>query len=123
VEEKDPEAEEAYRDSMVTFEAFEEVSSLFVTFTLMSCNLSWSFQKIAHPDITQTCLAYLSRFREFDSVDRMKRVVGLLHRQAVRVKAEGLFFKVYNYGMNSLLGLLTLNSLHRSPRWNYSTDF
>lgn len=24
----------------------------------------------------------------------MKRVVGLMHRQAVKVKAEGLFFKV-----------------------------
>ncbi|KDQ07544.1 hypothetical protein BOTBODRAFT_192367 [Botryobasidium botryosum FD-172 SS1] len=76
-EEEDVASEEenvVYRESMFTFESFEA--------------------KFAHEDITHTCLIYLSRYREFDSSDQMKRVVGLLHRQAVKAKAEGLFFKV-----------------------------
>jgi replication fork protection complex subunit Tof1/Swi1 len=45
--------------------------------------------------VTATLLAYLSKFQEFDSSEKMKWVVGLMHRQAVRAKAEGLFFKVH----------------------------
>lgn len=41
-----------------------------------------------------TLLNSLERFADFDSPEKMKRVVGLLHRLAVKVKAEGLFFKV-----------------------------
>ena len=51
-------------------------------------------QKFANSDITQSLLTYLGRYREFRSPDEMKRVVSLLHRQAVRAKAEGLFFQV-----------------------------
>jgi hypothetical protein len=51
-------------------------------------------QKFANSDITQSLLTYLGRYREFTSPDEMKRVVSLLHRQAVRAKAEGLFFQV-----------------------------
>lgn len=36
----------------------------------------------------------MSRYREFTSADNMRRVVNLLHRQAVKAKAEGLFFEV-----------------------------
>ncbi|KAJ8086932.1 Topoisomerase 1-associated factor 1 [Marasmius tenuissimus] len=50
--------------------------------------------KLAQTDITHTLLAYLSRYKEFPSSENMKRVVSLMHRQAVRAKAEGLFFKV-----------------------------
>ena len=39
-------------------------------------------------------MTYLGRYKEFSSADEMKRVVSLLHRQAVRAKAEGLFFQV-----------------------------
>ncbi|KAG5637662.1 hypothetical protein H0H81_003683 [Sphagnurus paluster] len=35
-----------------------------------------------------------ARYKEFSSSENMRRVVSLMHRQAVRVKAEGLFFKV-----------------------------
>ncbi|GJJ14718.1 hypothetical protein Clacol_008985 [Clathrus columnatus] len=49
--------------------------------------------KFASDDITRTLLAYLSRFKEL-SEDKMKRVVSLIHRQAIKAKAEGLFFKV-----------------------------
>lgn len=37
---------------------------------------------------------YLARWKEFSSPENMKWVVNLLHRQAVKAKAEGLFFKV-----------------------------
>ncbi|KAG8920724.1 Topoisomerase 1-associated factor 1 [Tulasnella sp. 418] len=66
--------EHEYRESMTTFEVYEA--------------------RFANPDVTNTCLFYLSRYKEYDSPERMKRVVGLLHRQAVKVKAEGLFFQV-----------------------------
>ncbi|KAF8578836.1 timeless-domain-containing protein [Ramaria rubella] len=49
--------------------------------------------KFANEDIARTLLVYLSRFKEL-SEDNIKRVVSLLHRQAVKAKAEGLFFKV-----------------------------
>jgi replication fork protection complex subunit Tof1/Swi1 len=51
-------------------------------------------QKFAHSEITRTLLTYLARYKEFSSPESMKRVVSLLHRQAVRAKAEGLFFNV-----------------------------
>ncbi|KAI0942849.1 hypothetical protein AcV7_002147 [Taiwanofungus camphoratus] len=66
--------EEIVHETMFTFEMFE--------------------MKFAHSDITQTLLIYLSRYKEFDTVEKMKRVVNLMHRQAVRAKAEGLFFNV-----------------------------
>ncbi|KAF5391610.1 hypothetical protein D9757_002428 [Collybiopsis confluens] len=68
------EEDEAIHETMFTFETFE--------------------MKFAQADIAQTLLVYLSRYKEFSSSDQMRRVVGLLHRQAVKAKAEGLFFKV-----------------------------
>ncbi|KAI4520868.1 timeless-domain-containing protein [Schizophyllum commune Loenen D] len=62
------------QEAIFTFEAFE--------------------MRFAHAEITHTLLTYLSRYKEFTSSEQMKRVTNLLHRQAVRVKAEGLFFKV-----------------------------
>ncbi|KAH9931521.1 timeless protein-domain-containing protein [Fomitopsis serialis] len=50
--------------------------------------------KFAHSDITQTLLSCVSRYKEFTSADKMKRVVSLMHRQAVKAKAEGLYFNV-----------------------------
>ncbi|KAI6124102.1 timeless protein-domain-containing protein [Pisolithus croceorrhizus] len=66
--------EEVIHETMFTFEAFE--------------------MKFAHSDVTRTLLAYLSRYKEFDSPELMTRVVNLVHRQAVKVKAEGLYFNV-----------------------------
>lgn len=42
----------------------------------------------------KTLMSYLSRFREFEDPEQMKRVVGLMHRQVVKTQAEGLYFKV-----------------------------
>ncbi|KIJ16511.1 hypothetical protein PAXINDRAFT_98952 [Paxillus involutus ATCC 200175] len=68
------EEEEVVHETMFTFEAFE--------------------MKFAHSEITRTLLAYLSRYTEFDSPELMKRAVSLIHRQAVKAKAEGLYFNV-----------------------------
>ncbi|KAL1742157.1 timeless protein-domain-containing protein [Schizophyllum fasciatum] len=62
------------QEAIFTFEAFE--------------------MRFAHSEVTHTLLTYLSRYKEFTSSEQMKRVVSLLHRQAVRAKAEGLFFNV-----------------------------
>ncbi|KAG8903574.1 Topoisomerase 1-associated factor 1 [Tulasnella sp. 403] len=67
-------AEEEFKDSMVTFDAYEF--------------------KFANPDVNATLLQYLGRYAEFDTAEKMKRVVNLLHRQAIKVKADALFFKV-----------------------------
>ncbi|KAG8711383.1 Topoisomerase 1-associated factor 1, partial [Ceratobasidium sp. 394] len=50
--------------------------------------------KFAQEDIAHACLVYLARWREFTSAEQMRRIVSLLHRQAVKAKAEGFFFKV-----------------------------
>ncbi|KAI0251523.1 timeless protein-domain-containing protein [Lactifluus subvellereus] len=65
-------------------DVIEETMFTFETFEL----------KFANADITQSLLTYLGRYKEFTSPEEMKRVVSLLHRQAVRAKAEGLFFQV-----------------------------
>src|SRR5258708_3400269 len=66
-------------------------------------------QRFAQEDITRACLAYLGRWREFDSPDKMKRIVSLLHRQAVKAKAEGLFFKVRAVAMGLDWQVISLN--------------
>ncbi|KAH8112797.1 timeless-domain-containing protein [Phellopilus nigrolimitatus] len=66
--------EHAVREIIFTFETFE--------------------LKFAHEEIAHTLLTYLGRYDEFTSSEQMKRVVNLMHRQAVKAKAEGLFFKV-----------------------------
>ncbi|KAK0224118.1 timeless protein-domain-containing protein [Armillaria fumosa] len=74
VEDEEVEEEQVIHETMFTFEAFE--------------------MKFAHTDINHTLLTYLARYKDFSSPEHMKRAVNLLHRQAVRAKAEGLFFKV-----------------------------
>ncbi|EJD01845.1 timeless-domain-containing protein [Fomitiporia mediterranea MF3/22] len=72
--EPDSDEEHAVQEIIFTFETFE--------------------LKFAHEEITHTLMTYLGRYEEFTSSEQMKRVVNLLHRQAVKAKAEGLFFKV-----------------------------
>ncbi|OBZ77008.1 Topoisomerase 1-associated factor 1 [Grifola frondosa] len=74
VEEEEDDHEEVIHETMFTFDMFES--------------------RFAHPDITHTLLTYLARYKEFNSHENMKRVVSLIHRQAVRAEAEGLFFNV-----------------------------
>ncbi|KAH8827121.1 hypothetical protein DL96DRAFT_1605604 [Flagelloscypha sp. PMI_526] len=75
-----PDEEEIITEALFSFEAFQ--------------------MRFAHADITKTLLAYLSRYKDFSSSssssssERIRRVVSLMHRQAVKSKAEGLFFNV-----------------------------
>jgi replication fork protection complex subunit Tof1/Swi1 len=39
-------------------------------------------------------MAYLSRYRELEEPEQVKRVVGLMHRQVIKTQAEGLYYKV-----------------------------
>lgn len=41
-----------------------------------------------------TCLSFLEHWEEFDSPDQMKRCVNIMHRIAVKLKTEGMFFRV-----------------------------
>ncbi|KZT08354.1 timeless-domain-containing protein [Laetiporus sulphureus 93-53] len=68
------EEEETIHETMFTLDMFES--------------------KFAHTEVTCTLLAYLARYKESSSAEKMKRVVSLMHRQAVKAKAEGLFFNV-----------------------------
>ncbi|EPQ50778.1 timeless-domain-containing protein [Gloeophyllum trabeum ATCC 11539] len=65
--------EDLVRETTLTMEAFE--------------------LRFAHSEINHTLLAYLSRYKEYSSAEEMRRIVKLLHRQAVKAKAEGLFFQ------------------------------
>ncbi|KAJ3565991.1 hypothetical protein NP233_g7283 [Leucocoprinus birnbaumii] len=77
-DEEEEEVVESYEDTiqetLFTFDSFE--------------------MKFANAEINHTLLTYLARYKEFSSPDDMRRAVSLLHRQAVKAKAEGLFFNV-----------------------------
>ncbi|KAI0827274.1 timeless protein-domain-containing protein [Trametes gibbosa] len=66
--------EEVINETMFTFSQFE--------------------QRFVHSEVTRTLLVYLARYKEFTALEQMKRVVGIMHRQVVRQKAEGLYFMV-----------------------------
>ncbi|KAI0657606.1 timeless-domain-containing protein [Cubamyces menziesii] len=73
-EEPQQEEEEVIDETMFTFDQYEH--------------------RFVHSEITHTLLVYLARYKEFTTPEQMKRVVGLMHRQAVKQKAEGLYFMV-----------------------------
>lgn len=50
-------------------------------------------KKFANEGVCNTLLAYLQRYRELDN-DKLRRVVGMIHRQVVKAQAEGLYFQV-----------------------------
>ncbi|TXT09069.1 hypothetical protein VHUM_02543 [Vanrija humicola] len=64
----------SYREHAFTFASFE--------------------QRFASEAVAKTLLAYLARYSDFDDIEKVKRVVGLMHRQVVKAQAEGLYFKV-----------------------------
>ncbi|KAM0754978.1 timeless-domain-containing protein [Meredithblackwellia eburnea MCA 4105] len=49
--------------------------------------------KFADEATLQTCMLYLEGYQSFTDIEQMKRIVGLMHRQAIKAKSEGLFFK------------------------------
>ncbi|KAI0265300.1 timeless protein-domain-containing protein [Gloeopeniophorella convolvens] len=79
-----PDMEEEEVPTQEDNDVIEETMFTFESFEL----------KFANSDITHSLLTYLARYKDFSSPEEMKRVVSLLHRQAVRAKAEGLLFQV-----------------------------
>ena len=61
---------------------------------LSMCQADYEKQRFANEATVNTLLAYLERFQSFEEADQIKRVVSLMHRQIVKVQAEGLYFKV-----------------------------
>ena len=61
---------------------------------MLESDLRLTCKRFAQSNVVKTLLAYLARYREFDDPAQLKRVVGLMHRQIVKVKAEGLYFQV-----------------------------
>jgi len=39
-------------------------------------------------------MVHLESYKTYRSPEQMKRIVALMHRQAVKAKSEGLFYKV-----------------------------
>ncbi|GAA6000092.1 Tof1p [Rhodotorula paludigena] len=50
-------------------------------------------QRFADESVLATCMIYLESYKTFRSPEQMKRIVALMHRQAVKAKSEGLFYK------------------------------
>ncbi|GAA6007730.1 hypothetical protein JCM11491_003944 [Sporobolomyces phaffii] len=50
-------------------------------------------QRFADEAVLATCMTYLESYKDFKSPEQMKRIVALMHRQAVKAKSEGLFYK------------------------------
>jgi len=120
-EEEANEPEQVIHEALFSFEAFETVSEFGWQRLPTWPNLTVE-QKFAHPDITHTLLTCLARYKDFESAESMRRVVSLLHRQAVKAKAEGLFFKVRSKFDSPYAGL-TFLFLRRSQLWNCSSPF
>lgn len=76
-------------ETKFTFETFEAVSLSMFFSTLANRE-----KKFANSEVTHSLLLYLSSYKNFSSSECMKRVVSLMYRQAIRAKAEGLFFNV-----------------------------
>ncbi|SGZ16990.1 BQ5605_C020g09086 [Microbotryum silenes-dioicae] len=49
--------------------------------------------KFADEGVLQTCMTYLESYKSFKTPKQLKRIVSLMHRQAVKSKSEGLFYK------------------------------
>ncbi|SCZ93205.1 BZ3500_MvSof-1268-A1-R1_Chr6-2g08528 [Microbotryum saponariae] len=49
--------------------------------------------KFADEGVLQTCMTYLESYKFFKTPEQLKRIVSLMHRQAVKSKSEGLFYK------------------------------
>ncbi|GAA5831127.1 hypothetical protein JCM3766R1_006246 [Sporobolomyces carnicolor] len=50
-------------------------------------------QRFADEAVLATCMIYLESYKTFKSPEQMKRIVALMHRQAIKAKSEGLFYK------------------------------
>lgn len=74
------------------FSSFEQVSD-FMSKVVQAAYAERPQQKFATEGVLGTLMAYLGRYKSFTFEYQIKHVVKLLHRQAVKAKAVGLFFK------------------------------
>ena len=83
----------AFKEHTFKFEMFEQVRSA-PSFPLpLYRRADFCSQRFADEHVVKACLIYLERYRELTQ-EQMKMLVGLMHRQAVKAKAEGLYFQV-----------------------------
>lgn len=82
----------SYAEHQFTFEAFEQVCR-DVTIVILNPQLT-RYQRFAQEGVVHTLLTYLARFHDFDDPEQLRRVVSLMHRQVVKIQAEGLYYKV-----------------------------
>ncbi|GAA5823835.1 hypothetical protein JCM5353_006373 [Sporobolomyces roseus] len=71
----------------------EEIARGTVSFGEHSFQFEKFEQRFADEAVLATCMIYLESYKTFRSPDQMKRIVALMHRQAVKAKSEGLFYK------------------------------
>ena len=82
----------SYGEHAFEFEKFEEVSAPLFHHPMNANHVTR--KKFADESTLQTCMLYLEGYRDFSHPEQMKRIVSLMHRQAIKAKSEGLFFKV-----------------------------
>ncbi|WVW79467.1 hypothetical protein I302_101436 [Kwoniella bestiolae CBS 10118] len=75
-------------------------------------------RRFASEPVTNTLLSFLSRYRDFDDPEQMKRVVGLMHRQVIKAQAEGLYFQVSTLNLFRQI----IDSSHTLPKAESSKD-
>ncbi|GAA6001966.1 hypothetical protein JCM10207_003015 [Rhodosporidiobolus poonsookiae] len=71
----------------------QEVEQGTVSFSEHAFQFEKFEQRFADEATLATCMVYLESYKTFRSPEQMKRIVALMHRQAIKAKSEGLFFK------------------------------
>ncbi|CEQ41477.1 SPOSA6832_03222, partial [Sporobolomyces salmonicolor] len=92
-EENDGEAEDGDGLGMGEDEEEEEIERGTVSFGEHAFQFEKFEQRFADEAVLATCMTYLESYKTFKSPEQMKRIVALMHRQAVKAKSEGLFYK------------------------------
>ncbi|GAA5906718.1 hypothetical protein JCM8208_006366 [Rhodotorula glutinis] len=70
-----------------------EVESGAVSFGEHAFQFEKFEQRFADESVLATCMVHLESYKTYRSPEQMKRIVALMHRQAVKAKSEGLFYK------------------------------
>ncbi|GAA5968611.1 hypothetical protein JCM21900_002207 [Sporobolomyces salmonicolor] len=89
----DGEAEDGDGLGMGEDEEEEEIERGTVSFGEHAFQFEKFEQRFADEAVLATCMTYLESYKTFKSLEQMKRIVALMHRQAVKAKSEGLFYK------------------------------
>ncbi|GAA5927146.1 hypothetical protein JCM1841_006062 [Sporobolomyces salmonicolor] len=89
----DGEAEDGDGLGMGEDEEEEEIERGTVSFGEHAFQFEKFEQRFADEAVLATCMTYLESYKTFKSPEQMKRIVALMHRQAVKAKSEGLFYK------------------------------